>query len=167
MPLPQHETRVRPEWIDSNGHMNLAYYVVVFDQATDVVFDALDIGTAYRARTGHSCFVAETHTLYEREVTEGEPVRVATRLLSVGAKRLHFVHEMRHARSGERLALHELLCLHIDMTARRSAPWPAETRAALEAMVAAESVLPIPRGVGRRVGEKPGKPRGQAPSAAP
>jgi acyl-CoA thioester hydrolase len=159
MPLPQHETRVRPEWIDSNGHMNLAYYIVVFDQATDVAFDALDIGPAYRARTGNSCFVAETHTLYEREVTEGEPVRVATRLLAAGAKRLHLVHEMRHAVSGERLALHELLCLHIDMAARRSTPWPEEKRAALEAAVAAEAVLPIPRGVGRRVGEKPDKPR--------
>ena len=158
MPLPQHETQIRPEWIDSNGHMNLAYYVVVFDQATDVVFDALDIGTAYRARTGNSCFVAETHTLYEREVTEGETVRVATRLLAVDAKRLHLAHEMRHATTGERLALHELLCLHIDMHARRAAPWPPDRRAALEVAVAAESVLPPPRGVGRRVGQKPDKP---------
>jgi acyl-CoA thioester hydrolase len=155
MPLPRHETRVRPEWIDSNGHMNLACYVVVFDQATDALFDALDIGTAYRARSGNSCFVAETHTLYEREVTEGEPVRVGTRLLGVDAKRLHFAHEMHHAASGERLALHELLCLHIDMARRRTAPWPEDRRAALEAAVAAERALPTPRGVGRRVGQKP------------
>ncbi|MGH7043456.1 MAG: thioesterase family protein, partial [Acetobacteraceae bacterium] len=152
MPLPQHETRVRPEWIDSNGHMNLACYVVVFDQATDAMFNALGIGTAYRARSGNSCFVAETHTLYEREMTEGEQIVVTTRLLGVGAKRLHFVHEMRSAASGERAALHELLCLHIDMRERRTAPWPADRRAALEAAVAAEAVLSPPRGVGRRVG---------------
>ena len=158
MPLPQHETRVRPEWINSNGHMNLAYYVVVFDHATDLVFDALDIGTAYRARSGHSCFVAETHTLYEREVHEGELVRVATRLLAVDAKRLHFVHEMRHGANGDRVALHELLCLHIDMRTRRTAPWPTDRRAALEVAVAAESVLPTPHGVGRRVGQKRDKP---------
>ncbi len=160
MPLPQHTTHIRPEWIDSNGHMNLAYYVVVFDQATDAVFDALGIGNAYRAASGNSCFVAEAHTLYEREVTEGEPVLVATRLLAVDAKRLHFVHEMRHARSGERVALHELLCLHIDMRERRTAPWPPAQHAALEAAVAAESVLPTPRGVGRRVGQKPDKRAG-------
>lgn len=160
MPLPQHATHIRPEWIDSNGHMNLAYYVLVFDQATDAVFDALGIGNAYRAASGNSCFVAEAHTLYEREVTEGEPVLVATRLLAVDAKRLHFVHEMRHAHGGERVALHELLCLHIDMRERRTAPWPPEQRAALEAAVAAESVLPTPRGVGRRVGQKPDKRAG-------
>ena len=155
MPLPQYATRIRPEWIDSNGHMNLAYYVVVFDRATDAVFDALGIGDAYRAASGNSCFVVETHTLYEREVIEGEDVVVATRLLGVGAKRLHFVHEMRRAQGGERVALHELLCLHIDMRARRAAPWPAAPRAALAAAVAAESVLARPRGVGRRVGQKP------------
>lgn len=155
MPLPQHETRIRPEWIDHNGHMNLACTIVVFDQATDVAFEALDIGASYRARTGCSCFVVETHTLYEREVTVGELVRVTTRLLSAGAKRLHFVHEMRHATDGTRLALHEILALHIDMADRRSAPWPAATRAVLQAAVAAEAVLAVPQGVGRRVGQKP------------
>jgi len=154
MPLPRYETRVRPEWIDSNGHMNLAYYIVVFDHATDRAYEALDIGAAYRARSGDSSFVVETHTLYEQEVNEGETVVVTTRLLGVDAKRLHFVHEMHHGVSHARLALHELMCVHIDMDVRRTAPWPAETRAALEAAVAAESMLPVPRGVGRRVGQK-------------
>ena len=51
-PIIEHEDVVRPEWIDSNGHMNLAYYVVVFDLATDKLYAALDIGDAYRERTG-------------------------------------------------------------------------------------------------------------------
>ena len=59
---------VLPEWIDANGHMNLAYYVVLFDQATDLLYDALGVGQAYRDATGNSTFTAETHTLYEREV---------------------------------------------------------------------------------------------------
>ncbi|MDE2005304.1 MAG: thioesterase family protein [Rhodospirillales bacterium] len=156
MPLPRFETRIRPEWIDSNGHMNLAYYVLVFDLATDAAYDALDIGAAYRARSGNSSFAVETHTLYEQEVGEGEAVFVTTRLLGVDAKRLHYVHEMFRAADRVRLALHELLCIHIDMAARRAAPWPAATRAALEAAVAAEAMLPVPRGVGRRVGQKRG-----------
>ncbi len=151
MPLPLYETRIRPEWIDSNGHMNLAYYIVVFDLATDRMFDALDIGAGYRARTGSSSCVVETHTLYEREVTEGEAVRVQPRLLGVDSKRLHFVHEMRHGATGVRVALHELLCLHIAMADRRAAPWPTATRAVREAAVAAEATLPVPAGIGRRV----------------
>ena len=63
---------MRPEWIDSNGHMNLAYYVVVFDLGTDRLYDVLGIGNAYREATGNSCFTAETHTIYEREVKVGD-----------------------------------------------------------------------------------------------
>ncbi len=70
------ESVVRPEWIDSNGHMNLAYYVVVFDLATDALYARLNIGDAYREATGFSCFTAETHTLYEREVHLGDKLRV-------------------------------------------------------------------------------------------
>ena len=79
MSIVEHTDTVRPEWIDSNGHMNLAYYVVVFDLATDRLYDALGIGNAYREATGNSCFTAETHTIYEREVKVGDGLRVATR----------------------------------------------------------------------------------------
>ena len=98
MEIPQLKAEVLPEWIDANGHMNLAYYVVLFDQATDLLYDALDIGQAYRDATGNSTFTAETHTLYEREVRVGERVRVVPHLLGADAKRLHYFHEMFHAR---------------------------------------------------------------------
>jgi acyl-CoA thioester hydrolase len=150
-PLPQHEAIIRPEWIDSNGHMNLAYYIVVFDQALDGAFDALDIGTAYRRRTGNSSFAAETHTLYRREVREGDTVRVTSRILAVDAKRLHLFQEMIHADSGEVSATHEQMCLHMDMRARRVAPWPADRREALCAAVRAQAGLPVPEAVGRRI----------------
>ena len=78
MDFPQLEGEVLPEWIDANGHMNLAYYVVLFDQATDLLYDALGVGQAYRNATGNSTFTAETHTLYEREVLEGERVRAVS-----------------------------------------------------------------------------------------
>ena len=71
-PVIEYRDIVRPEWIESNGHMNLAYYVVVFDLATDALYKALDIGDAYREASGNSCFTAETHTLYEREVRLGD-----------------------------------------------------------------------------------------------
>ena len=151
MNIPQHEETIRPEWIDSNGHLNLAYYIVVFDHALDVAFEALDIGTGYRSRTGNSSFAAETHTLYEREIGEGEHVRVTTRVLGADAKRLHLFQEMFHAAQGHRVASHEQMCLHIDMRARRVAPWPADRLDVLRTAVRAQAELEPPRGVGRRI----------------
>lgn len=150
-PKFQHEAVVRPEWIDSNGHMNLAYYVVVFDHATDVVFEALDIGSAYRVRSGNSSFVVETHTLYEREVREGERVVVRSRLLGVDGKRLHLFHEMVRADEPGRVAAQEIMCLHVDMRSRRTAAWPADRRAVLEEVVRSAGAEPLPDGVGRRI----------------
>jgi acyl-CoA thioester hydrolase len=151
MHLSAHDETIRPEWIDSNGHMNLAYYIVIFDRALDVAFEVLDIGTDYRRRTGNSSFAAETHTLYRREVREGDAVRVTTRVLGVDAKRLHLFQEMVHRASGETSATHEQMCLHIDMATRRVAPWPADRQVALQAAVRADAALPIPAAAGRRV----------------
>lgn len=151
MQLPEYNEVVRPEWIDANGHMNLAYYIVVFDHATDAVFEALDIGISYRERSGNSSFVVETHTLYEQEVLQGQPVHVTTRLLGVDAKRLHLFHEMFRVGEAARVAAHEIMCLNIDMASRRPAPFPTETLAALSAAVRAAAAMPPPRGVGRRI----------------
>jgi acyl-CoA thioester hydrolase len=151
MSIVEHTDTVRPEWIDSNGHMNLAYYVVVFDLATDRLYDALGIGNAYREATGNSCFTAETHTIYEREVKVGDGLRVATTLLGADAKRLRYFHEMFHAVEGHRVAAQELLALHIDMRVRRVAPFPPDRLAAIDAALRARGNRPSPPGVGRRI----------------
>ena len=124
MELPVFEGVVLPEWIDANGHMNMAYYVVLFDQATDLMYETLGVGQSYREATGNSTFTAETHTLYEREMRVGERVRVTLHLLAVDAKRLHYFLEMFHAEGGHRVAAQELLGLHIDLSVRRVAPMP-------------------------------------------
>jgi acyl-CoA thioester hydrolase len=149
--IVEYTDTVRPDWIDSNGHMNLAYYVVVFDLGTDRLYDALGIGNAYREATGNSCFTAETHTLYEREVKVGERLRVATTLLGADGKRLHYFHEMFHAEEGHRVAAQELLALHIDMGVRRVAPFPPDRLTAIDAVLRARAHLPMPPGVGRRI----------------
>jgi acyl-CoA thioester hydrolase len=150
-PVIEIEDMVRPEWIDSNGHMNLAYYVVVFDIGTDALYDALDIGNAYRARTSFSCFTAETHTLYERELHLGEKLRVRSWLLGADTKRVHYVHEMFHAESGERSCLQELMALHIDMRIRRVAPFEADKHEAMQALVRQYAPMELPKGCGRRI----------------
>lgn len=150
-PVIETEAVVRPEWIDSNGHLNLAYYVVVFDIATDALYAKLHIGDAYREATGFSCFTAETHTLYEREVHLGDRLQVKSWLLGSDAKRLHYFHEMFHADSGERSAVQELMALHIDMGIRRVAPFPPDRYAALQQAVADYAPKELPKGAGRRI----------------
>ena len=149
--LIEHEDTVRPEWVDYNGHMNLAYYVLIFDHATDALFDALDIGRSYCLERGKSNFVLETHTIYEREVGAGDPLRVRCRLLAADAKRLHFFHEMFHASEGFRSATQELVSLHVDLADRRAAPFPPDRAEAIAALLATQATLPVPDSVGRRV----------------
>ena len=151
MELPTFEGVVLPEWIDANGHMNLAYYVVLFDQATDLLYDVLGVGQAYRDATGNSTFTAETHTLYEREARVGERVRVVPHLLGVDAKRLHYFHEMFHVDHGHRVAAQELLALHIDMSVRKVAPFPEEVHVRLSDAVREYAGRDLPKGVGRRI----------------
>jgi acyl-CoA thioester hydrolase len=131
--------------------MNLAYYVVVFDLATDELYRALNIGDAYREATGNSCFTAETHTLYEREVHLGDKLLVRSWLLGADVKRLHYFHEMFHVESGERSAVQELMALHIDMGGRRVAPYPVDKYAALQQAVKDYAPARLPKGAGRRI----------------
>jgi acyl-CoA thioester hydrolase len=150
-PFDQYEGEVLPEWIDANGHMNLAYYVVLFDYATDALFEAIGIGLRYKDDTNHGTFVAETHNLYERELLVGERVRVATRILGADSKRLHLAHEMFSLANGQRAATQELMYLHIDLSARRVVPWLPEAYEQVTTAAAAHSHLLRPDWAGRRI----------------
>lgn len=150
-PFTGHEDVVRPDWIDGNGHMNLAYYVVVFDRATDAIFDALGFGAAYREATGNGPFAVETHTLYERELLLDERVRVATWVIGADAKRLHLAHEMYRAEDGARAACQEIMYLHVDLAARRTAPFTPALKRSLDAAAATHAALPRPGWIGRRI----------------
>jgi acyl-CoA thioesterase FadM len=89
-PLDLHRETVRPEWIDYNGHMNVAFYVLAFDHATDVFFDFLELGEPYRQQTGNSLFALEAHIVYKAELKQGETLRVTTQLLAHDEKRRTF-----------------------------------------------------------------------------
>src|SRR5260370_39130666 len=122
-PFAEYEDEVLPGWIDSNDHMNLAYYVVLFDFATDALYEALGMGPGYRAATNCGTFAVETHILYASELRVGERVRVVSHVLGSDAKRLHLAHEMLHLTDGRRAAAQELMFLHIDLGVRRVTPW--------------------------------------------
>jgi acyl-CoA thioester hydrolase len=150
-PFDRYKGEVLPEWIDANGHMNLAYYIVLFDYATDALFDAIGIGHHYKEATNHGTFVVETHNLYERELLVGEQVRVATQILGNDDKRLHLAHEMFSLANGERAATQELMYLHIDLSARRVVPWLPEARERVAAAATAHARLVRPDWAGRRI----------------
>jgi acyl-CoA thioester hydrolase len=151
-PLDVYRAPVEAAWIDYNGHMNVAYYVLMFDRATDALLDRLGIGAAYRQRTNHSLFVLETHVTYEREVKAGDALRVTTQLVDADAKRLHLFHAMYHDAAGYRAATTELLLVHVDLAGPAARPFAANEKAAIDAMLAEHRELPRPAQLGRVIG---------------
>jgi acyl-CoA thioester hydrolase len=143
--------RVEPQWIDYNGHLNMAYYNVLFDRAVDEVYEVLGIGLDYLKQTHHSTFTAEVHVRYLRELRENDPVRVTFLLLDYDAKRIHYFEQLLHADEGWLSATSENMTLHVDMTAKKVAPFPDSIMRALAAMKAAHAKLPRPEAAGRRI----------------
>ncbi len=150
--LELHQCQVRPEWIDYNGHMNVAYYVLAFDHATDALLDALGMGERYRHEHDASVFTAEAHVTYERELKLGDPIRFQTQLLGYDAKRVHYFHTMYHGVEGFLAATNELMILHVDMTARKVAPMPEFALGRLEQIDRVHRRLVRPPQVGRVMG---------------
>ncbi len=162
-PLARHVETVRADWIDRNGHMNLAYYMVIFDHGTDALLDALGIGEAYSAATNGTIFAAEAHLLYRQELHAGETAQVRSWLLGADAKRLHILHEMVRDVDGARIAVNELLGLHVDMATRRVAPFPPDRAAVLAAAAAPWRDRTPPEGAGRRIAMARQNPEQQPP----
>jgi acyl-CoA thioester hydrolase len=148
--------RVEPEWIDYNGHLNMAYYNVLFDRAVDEAYELMGCGIAYLKDTRHSTFTAEAHIRYLRELHAGAPVRVTLQLIDFDAKRMHYFEELFYAEAGWLSATSENLVLHVDVTAKKVAPFPDFIAARLAKMKSAHAHLPVPDGVGRRIA-MPGK----------
>ena len=143
--------RVEPQWIDYNGHLNMAYYNVLFDRAVDEVYELLGIGAEYLKNHRHSTFTAEVHVRYVRELQEGDPVRVTFQLLDFDSKRFHYFEQLFHAIEGWISATSENMTLHVDMTAKKVAPFPPPILRTFARMKAAHSQLPRPEAVGRRI----------------
>ena len=92
--------QIEPQWIDYNGHLNMAYYNVMMDRAIDELWLQLGIGPAYKKERHGSTFTAECHVRYLREIHLGDPVQVTIYLLGADEKRLHTFGELRHAGEG-------------------------------------------------------------------
>jgi acyl-CoA thioester hydrolase len=144
--------RVEPAWIDYNGHMNMAYYHVLFDRAVEECFNVVGLGQEYVEERQASFFAAEIHTLYRRELKVRDTVRVTVQLIDFDEKRLHFYMELRHATEGWVSATTEALSLHVDMKTRKVTPFPDDILASLSVMKAAHGRLARPEALGRVIG---------------
>jgi acyl-CoA thioester hydrolase len=143
--------QIEPQWIDYNGHLNMAYYNVMMDRAIDEMWLQLGIGPAYMKDRHCSTFTAECHVRYLREIHLGDPVQISVYLLGHDEKRLHTFEELRHAGEGWLSATSENMTLHMDMKARKVAPFPPDIRARIQAVVASHAAVPRPEGIGRKV----------------
>jgi acyl-CoA thioester hydrolase len=133
--------RVRPEWIDYNGHLSEPYYVLVFGDATTALMDAVGLGPEYR-ETGSSLYTVEAHIRYLREVGPDAELDVTTTVLDVGAKKARICHELRVA--GDLVATEEILAIHV--TDSRASPLPDDVAERLR-----EYLNPVPDYAGRAI----------------
>ena len=124
------KSRVAPEWVDYNGHMNDAEYARVFSLALEALMERIGLDAAGRARHGVTIYTLETHLCYRREAHEGQPLRVALTLLDRDAKRLHVFLEL-HDEEDNLLATSEQMLMGMGQESGRPAPFPPEVEAAI------------------------------------
>ena len=143
---------IEDSYIDYNGHLNAGFYYVIFDKMLDQVFIPWGLGPDYLKTRNLSTMTLEAHVCYLREVMQADPIRMTLQVLDVDAKRIHTYCELVHETEGWVAATAESIHIHVDMTARRSAPWPADILAKLEASHKAHAHLPRPERAGRKIG---------------
>lgn len=146
--------RCLPEWVDYNGHMSEAFYVLAFGYGTDGLMEAVGLDAAYRKSAAASLYTVESHIHYLREVKEGTPLSVTVQLLEFDQKRLRYFARLWAEGQAEPVATTELLGLHVAGHPPRSAPFPADALAKLEALKAAQAGLDWPAVAGQGIALK-------------
>jgi len=142
---------VSPDWIDYNGHMNVAYYTMAFDRALDRVYDLIGIGPELARSASMGPMALQTMIHYLAELVEGESYTCETRVLDADAKRVHVFVEMLRE-DGARAATYESLTMNVDLAARRSAPFPQIAAERLARLKAAHAGLDRPAEIGAPLG---------------
>ncbi|MGO1118771.1 thioesterase family protein [Rhodovibrionaceae bacterium A322] len=146
-----HNTTVQEEWIDFNGHMNVAFYVYAFDRGYDFFMDAIGMDKAYREATGGTIFTAEAHVAYKGEVKLGDPLRIEAQLIEFDRKRIRTYQRMYHGTENYLAATVEWMSLYVDLNTRKVAEMPDVIYGNLEQMLTDHQVLDRPDDLGRGI----------------
>ena len=148
------EETVKDEWIDYNGHLNMAFYNVLFDKGVDFFYEKIGIGEEYTRSGVGSVFTLEVHLQYLQELNPHDRIRVHLQLLDFDEKRLHFFEYMYHVERGYLAATSEQLAIHVDMNTRKSAPFSADALEKISALYENHRAFPRPEAAGRSIGLK-------------
>jgi len=151
-PFENHHDVVRPEWIDHNGHLNVGFYVLAFDFATDAFLHWIGLNPQYRERKNVTTFALEGHITYQKEVKEGDELAFSTQMLDCDEKRIHYFHRMYHQKDRYLAATMECMSLHVSLATRRATPIEESTRKTISKVLEAHKQLERPREVGRVIG---------------
>jgi acyl-CoA thioester hydrolase len=111
--------KVIKEYTDYNGHLNVAYYVRIFDIAADVMLDNFKMGGESAKQNRKTTFVAEMHTIYKQEVRLGEEVETHLTYLNHDKKRMQYRLSMFHKEKKYLAATNEILSLYVDLSKRK------------------------------------------------
>jgi len=149
--LITYRTRVLPEWVDYNGHLRDAYYLLIFSYATDALMERIGLDTDARGQSGHSLFTLEAHINYLHEVKLDTEVWVQTQIIGFDKKRLHLYHSLHRQGVEDALSASEQMLLHVDLQGPRSAAFGARTISLLENLLEDHKTLPNPAFVGRLI----------------
>ncbi len=141
---------INPEWIDFNGHLNMAYYSVLFDTAFDGVCVELGLGPDYAESRKLTTYTGEIHLRYLREVHLDHLIYGTFQLIDFNEKSMHVYQELRHE-DGWLSATCEGISLHVDMTGPRVAPYPPDILANIENLADRQSHLLQPDAIGRKI----------------
>ena len=126
MSLLLNSTKIINEWTDYNNHMNLSFYILVFDKAAEKILSQFKMGEEAAKKEKRSTMVVETHTTYNNEVKEGEDVEVFLSYFNHDKKRLHYKLEMYEKSKNILSATTEVLALYINLDLRKVAEFENE-----------------------------------------
>lgn len=147
--LITYRTRVLPEWVDYNGHLRDAYYLLIFSYATDALMERIGLDADARGQSGHSLFTLEAHINYLHEVKLDTEVWVQTQIIDFDKKRLHLYHSLHREGFDEALAASEQMLLHVDVAGPRSAPFTERSTQLLKGLTMDQRDLARPPFMGR------------------
>ena len=126
---------IKSEWTDYNNHLNMAYYVLIFDVAWEVMLKKFNMGEQSAKSSGMSTMVVETNTTYDNEIKEGDEVEILLTFFDHDKKRLHFRMEMIEKKTKKLSSTIEMLSLHVDLSKRKVAEFDEERTKLMDAFI--------------------------------